>query len=129
MPSRARCELFIVLILTTVLGSTGCESRKAHLERGVNYAERLFKKAHKDPMAKLSFNSVAEMGGTLTAFITANLPPDSDLPRFYDESTDKAWSIVLRQNHESGTIIVEGYGEDLSKPLIEREIDLPPPLD
>jgi hypothetical protein len=95
----------------------GCANPKQEkLERGMAFARRRFMEATRNPIAMMALGSNMEAGGNLTTYLAANMPDSANLPRFQDDRPAEAWSIALRAVGRD-TIIIEGYGEKLDRPV------------
>jgi len=106
------------LLLSGVLLPLACSNpERSRLERGMEFARLNLERAGRDPAAQMSLQSIAEMGGTLVQYLAANAAPNADLPRFAEGRPEGPWSVVLRQMG-AGVVILEGYGEDLSRPVL-----------
>lgn len=66
-------------------------------------------------------------GSALTGGITANFPlPPREIGILEENEPLEAWSVVIRGDDVKKQVIIEGYGEDLNKPLVTESIDFPP---
>ena len=108
------------------VSQVGCGSKQGDVEQAVRYAKRLFERVNTDPPAALIFQDHIETGGDALSYLTASLPPKSDLPPYYADEPGQLWCVVIRDDPETGTILIEGYGEDLETPLITEEVVLTP---
>lgn len=53
----------------------------------------------------------------------ASLPADGSYPEAYsDRQSLQQWSLLVLPGNKERTLIVEGYGDDLKKPIIVEEI-------
>ena len=106
------------LLLTGAVLPLACSNpERSRLERGMEFARLNLERTRRDPAAQLSLASMAEMGGTLVQYLAANAAPDADLPRFTEGRPEAPWTVVLRQMG-GGVVVLEGYGEDLSRPVL-----------
>ena len=106
-----------LMTLALVAAASACGNPKRdHLERGIAYAKRQFLEANRNPLAAASLGSITEMGGNLSAYLYAAMPDKADLPPFHDGQTTEPWSIAIRALG-GDTIIIEGYGETLARPI------------
>ena len=110
-------RLRIVLLACLLLPLACSNPERSRLERGMEFARLNLERAGRDPAAQMSLASMAEMGGTLVQYLAANAAPNADLPRFTEGRPEAPWTVVLRQTG-GGVVILEGYGEDLSRPVL-----------
>lgn len=120
----------IVLILCISIFATlslcSCSSSKDDLlKSGVEHAERTFKSLQHNELAKLSFQDLMGQGASLVTFVTAAAADGAELPPYFMDQTSRPWSVVLRQDEESGEIVIEGIGADLNRPQIVKRVSLP----
>lgn len=126
----------IILIGAGLLALAACggEDRKGRqkLERGENFLRRVGNSGGNDIMAGAA---VAEAGAdknpaALVSVYYASLP-DSAGDKFPEVTADhdalKPWSLLLRPGKKEGSVIVEGYGNDLKSPLTVAEFDVKGP--
>ena len=53
----------------------------------------------------------------------SSLPADGSYPNVYgDRQNLQPWSLLILPGNKERSLIVEGYGDDLTKPLIVEEI-------
>lgn len=123
---KIRFSLLSLVFAALVLILSGCDSRRNNLEQGVRYAKRAFQRVNTNALDTSAFQSNADMGGSLLTFLTASLPENSDLPPFSEGSPSKPWSVVIRHEDDSDKIVIEGFGDDLSTPLMREEVVLNP---
>ncbi len=114
------------LAVVFAVSQVACGSKQGDVEQAVRYAKRLFERVNTYPPAALIFQSHVETGGDALSYVTASLPPKSDLPPYYAEEPGQPWCVVIRNGPETGTILIEGYGEDLETPLITEQVVLSP---
>ncbi|MBI1723306.1 MAG: hypothetical protein HYR48_05300 [Gemmatimonadetes bacterium] len=95
------------------------------LERGVRFAKSRFQDTSRDPFAAAALGGQAEMGGSLLTYLASTIPDNADLPRYDAERPSQAWTVVLRATADR-LVIIEGYGEDLARPLITDTARLGP---
>lgn len=114
----------LVFLSIISLFNTSCDSRHSDLKRGVSYAKNQFEKVNSSPMSAIAFQSAMETGGSLVSFIVSSLPPDSRMPRFINEGPATPWSIVLSEPGDDGEIMIEGFGEDSTKPLFTEKVTI-----
>ena len=107
-----------VFLTTVALLPLACSNpERSRLERGMEFARLNLEATQRNIAARMSLQSTAEMGGTLVQYLAANAAPNADLPRFAEGRPEAPWTVVLRQMG-GGVVILEGYGEDLSRPML-----------
>ncbi len=119
--------LAAVIVLTAACGVSQAQS----LKRGVELAKHRLMEAGRNPMAAMSLSSVEEQGGNVTHYIYASLPPKDPVFSSFDyRRPSRPWTVVIREGSAPREYIVEGYGEDLTKPLLVEQftIGTPPRL-
>ena len=110
-----------------LLSALSCGNpQRDRLERGVAYARRQFVEAGRNPLAAVALGSTVEMGGGLTNYIANGMPDNADLPRFQDYRPAEPWSIALRSTG-GDTVIIEGFGASLDRPLLAETVLVRPP--
>lgn len=76
-----------------------------------------------DPQMRPSTAALASMSGG----VAANFPvPPGDIAYIQGDKATQAWCIVVIGDDAGKKVRIEGYGDDLSKPLIVKELDFPP---
>jgi hypothetical protein len=111
---RARTLAASLLSLCLLVACANPQREK--LDRGMAFARRQFVEATRNPLAATALGSNMEMGGTLATYLAANMPEHADLPRFQDDRAAEPWSVALRAVG-TDTILIEGFGDALDRPL------------
>lgn len=123
VPAMKGREVLRLLVIVTLLPFLpGCEGQKGKLKRDVEYVKRQFEAVNHNSMAKLSYFSMIEGGGSLAGYIAANSSPGQALSPI-DDQPERPWSLVLGQDDE-GRIVIEGYGKELDKPLYREVVPI-----
>ena len=117
-------RLICCLFVTSFVGSC-TESPDAVLDRGVNHAQKAFEQLRSSELARLSFQDMIQQGATLVTYVTSSVSTDSKLPTYIADGPARKWSVVLRQDEESGEVIIEGFGGNLKTPIITKRVTLP----
>jgi len=129
--ASAFCRLFSLGLLILVLTACGeTDPRKESLARAVRLIyeivtsrELLQAVRNADPQMRASTAAGAALSGGITA--NFRLPPE-DIAILTTPEPTQTWSVTIKGDDENKQVIIEGYGEDLKKPLITEEIDFPP---
>ena len=117
MPGRVHILVRVSLLTAFSLLLFCCNSREGEVKRGVKFAKRRIEEVERNPMARVALASALETGGSFSTYLAASLPPDSDLPPFYDKIPQRSWCVVFKET-SGDHVVIEGYGEDLSRPII-----------
>jgi hypothetical protein len=108
-----------MIILSIVLGCS--DERKAKLEKGIGFIRNC---TNNNPVKSLA--AANYQAGTPAGMITlyhASLPADGSYPNVYsDRQSLQSWSLLILPGNKENSLIVEGYGDDLTKPLVVEEI-------
>lgn len=116
----------ILLSILLSISLFGCsDSQRQLLEKGVQHAERSFQSLHTNELSRLGFEDMMRQGATLVTYVAADAADDAKLPPFISEGPPRKWAVVLRQDEGTGQILIEGYGENLDKPLLSKKVALP----
>lgn len=129
-----RHRLLLIGAGLLALAACGGEDRKGRqkLERGENFLRRVANAGGNDAMAGVV---VADAGAdknpaALASLYYASLPDSSGdrYPRVTaDRDALKPWALLLRPGKKEGSVIVEGYGNDLKSPLTVAEFEVKGP--
>ncbi|MEN6331667.1 MAG: hypothetical protein ABFD57_06745 [Smithella sp.] len=107
------------LILFFVFGCT--DERKTKLEKGVGFVRSL---TNTNPVQSLAAaNYQADTPEGMVMLYHSSLPADGSYPNVYsDRKSLQPWSLLILPGNKERSLIIEGYGDDLTKPLIVEEI-------
>lgn len=113
--------------LTLLLAGCGAETQKKQkLELAVGQVQRILSAASREPVAAAALQSNMQMGGGVGTYLSASLPDKFSHPIGYGQP-EKPWSVVVKVTDDPNVVIVEGYGEDLKKPLFMQNAKIGPP--
>lgn len=117
---------FALIAFTVInLSLCGCSnSKEAELKRGVEFAKHTINDVQRKMVSTLALEDMADQGGTVASFISANVDEKEKYPRFTMDKPTQPWSVVIRALEEEGEYAIEGYGEDLTSPLIREQATL-----
>lgn len=122
---------FLLILLVIGLTACGGDPKTANLKKGMYLMEsivtsRVLQDAVKnaDPEMRPS----TAVGAALSGGITANFPqpPEGIGISNQGEKPTETWMVHLVPDDVAKQIRIEGYGDDLQKPLIIKKIDFPP---
>ena len=118
-----RMRWILLFTLAAALpAATGCSRKKADLKDGFQFARVMLLNTGKDPLAAGSLASIQEVGGHPVDYIIACLPDEPHFSNYEKEEPRKAWSVVVKLGKRPREYVIEGYGHDLGKPLMEETI-------
>ncbi len=121
--------LAIVFAASLMAGATGCnfeESPEAKVIRSVKFAKRVLEEPGRNELASASYQSMMEMGGDALDYIAANIGEQDDLAPFVRGAPSERWCGVIGPGPENHTYLIEGYGEDLEKPVVTESVVVAP---
>lgn len=120
-------QLIGLLLFSLLLHGCGeGAQKKQKLELAVGQVQRILNMASRDPMAAATLQSNVQMGGNLITYVMASLPDKFNYALEQDKPT-RPWSIVIRTTADPHVVQVEGYAEDLKKPLFTQNAKIGPP--
>lgn len=120
-------HVLAALALTLLLAGCGAETQKKQkLELAVGQIQRILSAPSRDPMAAAALQSNMQMGGGVGTYLASSLPDKFSHPIDYGQP-EKPWSIVVKVTDDPNMVIVEGYGDDLKKPLFTQNAKIGPP--
>lgn len=127
MRAWLRCLSIGLLIL---LAACSTDPKTAALQKAVNLMEGIVQShelaeavRNADPQNRPS----TAARGALSGGIVANFPQPPDGIAVLDgEKATQPWCVILIGDDAKGEVRIEGYGDDLAKPLIVDEVAFPP---
>lgn len=121
---QASCALLVLML--AACGPS--DPREAELDQAVMLMTSIIKSRvladavrNADPQMRASTAVMASTSGG----ITANFPRPPENISIPDSIQPQAWSVIMRGDDEKKRVIIEGYGDDLQKPLIQKAVDFP----
>jgi len=120
----------LVIGLLFLLAACSTDPRTAALQKAVNLMEGIVQSRelveavkNADPQNRPS----TAARGALSGGIVANFPQPPDGIAVLDgEKATQPWCVILVGDDAGGVVRIEGYGDDLAKPLIVDTIPFPP---
>jgi hypothetical protein len=86
---------------------------------------RVLKDAVRDADPQMRPSTAAR--AALSGGVTANFPqPSGEIPILEGDRASQPWCVILVGDDANKQVRVEGYGDDLTEPLIVEKIDFPP---
>jgi hypothetical protein len=120
--SKRMIQLLSCMIILFVIFACSDE-RKAKLEKGIGFTRSLTNPNPVQSLAAAHYQADTPEG--MVMLYHSSLPEDGSYPNVYsDRQSLQPWSLLILPGHKEGSLIVEGYGDDLTKPLIVEEIIL-----
>jgi|WetSurMetagenome_2_1015567.scaffolds.fasta_scaffold346290_1 hypothetical protein len=118
--SKRIFQLFsCILILFVIFGCT--DEKKTKLERGVGFMRSLTNPSPAQGLANAHYQANIPEG--MIMLYHASLPADGSYPEAYsDRQSLQPWTILVLPGNKENSLIIEGYGEDITKPIIVEEI-------
>ena len=111
--------LICMLILFVMFACT--DERKTKLERGIGFMRSFTNSNPANKLAAEHYNASTPEGSIM--LYHASLPTDGSYPVAYsDRQSLQPWTILVLPGNKDNSLIIEGYGEDLTKPIIVEEI-------
>ncbi|HNY49668.1 MAG TPA: hypothetical protein PLV50_02020 [Smithella sp.] len=120
--SRRIFALFVcLLVLLIVFGCKGKDERQVKLEKGIRFIQSLTGSSPADKLAAGHYQASTPEG--MSMLYHASLPGDGSYPNVCtDRQNLEPWTLLILPGNKENTLIVEGYGDDLQKPVIVEEI-------
>ena len=114
------CHWFLAAILAFAAAACG-DSRERDLKLAVGAVRGALEDAGRSPIAGMALQQALE-GGSVMRYLSANMSPTS-LKDFKLETGKPTgpWSIVVTAG-DDGQFVVEGYGKDVSKPIVSERV-------
>ncbi len=110
-----------LLVLFMVFGCKGKDERQVKLEKGIRFMHSLTGSGPADKLAAEHYQANTPEG--MIMLYTSSLPEDGSYPSVYsDRQGLQPWSLLILPGNKENALIVEGYGDDLQKPIIVEEI-------
>lgn len=96
------------------------DGREVALRARVTWTQQLINRTAGNAMLAESLAATASSGGDITTFIVANAPGEG-IVCYRSGEVDRPWCIGVYPGSGDGEYIIEGYGENLSKPLFREK--------
>lgn len=117
-------QLFLLTSMVVLLVVSGCtDERKTKLEKGIGFMRSLVGTSPAQSFAAATYQADSPEG--MVMLYHASAAADGSYPNVYtDRQSLEPWSLLVLPGNKERTLIVEGYGEDLTKPVIVEEISV-----
>ena len=121
--SKRMLQLLLLSCMVVLFVISGCtDERKAKLEKGIGFIRSLTNTNPVQGLAAANYQATTPEG--MVMLYHSSLPADGSYPNVYsDRQSLQSWSLLILPGNKERSLIVEGYGEDLTKPLIVEEIN------
>ena len=115
-------QLLLLSCMVVLFVVSGCtDERKTKLEKGIGFMRSLTGASPAQSLAAATYQASTPEG--MSMLYHSSLPADGSYPNVYtDRQNLEAWSLLILPGNKENTLIVEGYGDDLTKPVIVEEI-------
>lgn len=126
------CRLLLLSIVILALLSGACQSsdpRVRALNEGMEQAEALLQKREARELTKRSdpeLKPSSLIGYTFGAGTYSAQPPPEGIG-FSPDAPAKSWCVVFKPDDENRVVVLEGYGEQLDKPLVTSKVTIDRP--
>ncbi len=118
------------LLLVSLVACGQADPQKAALDKAVRLMSTIVTSKvltdavqNADPQMHASTAASAALRGGITA--NFQQPPDGITILTSDQPT-QPWSVVIKGDDVNQQVILEGYGDDITKPLVTEKINFPP---
>lgn len=124
-------RLSLLILLAIIFAGCGSDPKTDALKKGIYLAESILTSRvlvdavkNADPEIRPS----TAVSAALSGGITANFPQPPEGIGISNEGPKptETWMVHLVPDDAAKQIRIEGYGDDLQKPLIVKKIDFPP---
>lgn len=111
-------KLAVPVVFAVLLFAACGPDRAEKLNNGITYAKGALQQVGVNPLATATYQSLTASGGGPARYIKYMLPKkDPVFDSFEDGKPSHPWTIVLRRTNVPNEYSIEGYGDDLKKPL------------
>jgi len=112
--------LSCILVLFIIWGCP--DERKIKLERGVGFIRSLTNPSPAKGLAAEHYQANTPDG--MIMLYHTSLPADGSYPEAYSNRQNlQPWTILILPGNKENSLIIEGYGDDLTKPIIIEEVN------
>jgi hypothetical protein len=112
--------LSCILVLFVVFGCKGTDDRKVKLEKGIGLMRTFTSSSPVNKVTDGQYQAQTPEG--MVMLYHASADPNTHPNVYADRQSLQPWSLLVLPGNKEHTLIVEGYGDDLTKPIIVEEI-------
>jgi hypothetical protein len=112
--------LLSLLILFFVLSCKGTDDRQLKLEKGIGLMRTFTSSSPVNKVMDGQYQAQTPQG--MVSLYMASADPNVHPGVCADRQSLQPWSLLVLPGNKERTLIVEGYGDDLKKPIIVEEI-------
>lgn len=118
---RRRATGCILVAIVALAGAACGDSRERDLKLAVGAVRGALEDAGRSPVAAAALQQALE-GGSVMRYLSANLNPSSLKDFRLDTGKPSGpWSVVVTAG-DGGQFVVEGYANDVSKPIVSERV-------
>ena len=123
-----KMAVFVILFLACVL-LAGCGPDRAEkMANGITYAEGALQQIGVNPLATATYTSLAASGGGPAKYINYMLPKkDPVWSSFEDGKPTHPWTIAISPTAVPNEFAIQGFGDDMKKPLMVKYVTIKVP--
>jgi hypothetical protein len=119
--SKSLFQLLSCVLIVFVIFGCSKDEREVKLERGIGFMRSLTNPGPVNNLAAAHYQANTPEG--MIMLYAASAPEDGSYPGVYsDRQSLQPWSILVLPGNKENSLIIEGYGDDLAKPMIVEEI-------
>ncbi len=128
-----RLQVTAAFLIALALIGSGCgesDPKKAALQEGMDMARSCVERGSIRDAAKRIDPDLKPSTVVATIFGEGSRelpPPPKDIGFTPEEKPTKAWCIVFKPDDAARAVILEGYGDDLARPLKTDRVDVAKP--
>jgi hypothetical protein len=112
--------LLCLLVLFFVFGCKGTDDRQLKLEKGIGLMRTFTSSSPVNKVMNGQYQAQTPEG--MVSLYMASADPNTHPSVCTDRQSLQPWSLLVLPGNKERTLIVEGYGDDLKKPIIVEEI-------
>lgn len=126
---RIRKLMVLAFLFAAGVFLAGCGPDKAEkMANGVTYAESALQQIGVNPLATATYQSLTASGGGPAKYINYMLPKkDPVWASFEDGKPTHPWTIAIKPTAVPNEFAIEGYGDDVKKPLMVKYVTIKVP--
>jgi hypothetical protein len=119
----------LMALVALVVFVVGCgPDRTEKLKNGISYAKGALQQIGVNPLATATYQSIAGSGGGPAKYVNYMLPKtDPVWDSFEDGKPSHPWTIVIRPTAIPNEFSIEGFGDDVKKPIIVEYVTIKAP--